>query len=191
MNRLIEGTLTYARVGLSGAIWEAVNCDEVLTHVLANLGRTISEHGAHIIRHPLPTVIGNSFLLTQVFQNLVHNAVKYHGTAAPQIEINSQSRDGEWVFSVKDNGVGIDPLYQQKVFKIFQRLGSLDESAGSGIGLAICHKALERHRGKIWVQSGLGKGSTFYFTIPMQQRLEVTNSPDTAPTASPEEVRPG
>ena len=190
MNRLIQGTLTYARVGLSAPIFEAVNCEEVLTEVFANLASSITETSAEIVRHPLPVVNGNRFLLGQVFQNLIHNAIKYHGASRPVVEISAQSRDGECLFLVRDNGVGIDPLYHRKVFEIFQRLDSLDEKAGCGIGLAICKKALERHGGKIWVESLLGKGAAFYFTIPVGVKTTshtVTNRgsiPEDGPTRS-------
>ena len=176
MNRLIQGTLTYARVGLSEPVFEAVNCEEVLSEVLENLGSSIAESSAQIVREPLPIVNGNRFLLSQVFQNLVHNAIKYHGPADPAVKISSHSRDGECLFAVQDNGVGIDPLYHDKVFEIFQRLDSLDEQSGSGIGLAICKKALERHRGRIWVESLMGKGATFYFTIPVQPTIQATRT---------------
>jgi two-component system, chemotaxis family, sensor kinase Cph1 len=165
--------LTYARVGLSAPIFEAVNCEEILSDVLANLDSSIAETAAEILRQPLPTVNGNRFLLSQIFQNLIHNAVKYHGPARPVIHISAQSRDGECLFMVRDNGVGIDPLYHRKIFEIFQRLDSLDEKSGCGIGLAICKKALERHGGKIWVESQLGKGAAFYFTIPVGPQIEL------------------
>jgi signal transduction histidine kinase len=176
MNKLIRSTLTYARVGLGPSIFESVDCEDVLSHVLECLKQTITETNAQIIRNPLPRVIGIPVLLTQVFQNLVHNAVKYHGAAQPIVQISCQRRSSEWLFSVQDNGVGIDPLYHQKVFEIFQRLDSLDETSGSGIGLAICRKALEQLGGKIWVESEVGKGASFYFTIPFSPALETLNT---------------
>jgi signal transduction histidine kinase len=180
MNRLIQGTLTYARVGLSAPIFEAVNCEEILTDVLANLDSSIEETSAEIFRQPLPMVSGNRFLLSQVFQNLIHNAIKYHCTVPPVICISSQTRDGECLFMVGDNGVGIDPLYHRKIFEIFQRLDSLDEKSGCGIGLAICKKALERHGGNIWVESQLGKGAAFYFTIPVGPQIELADPTEKA-----------
>ena len=172
MDRLIKGSLTHARVGLTAPILEAVNCDEILTDVLANLNTSTTEAGAQIIRQPLPVVNGNRFLITQIFQNLIHNAVKYHGAAPPIVSVHSQLRDGECVFMIQDNGIGIDPLYHEKVFEIFQRLDSLDGDSGSGIGLAICKKAVERHGGKIWVESEIGKGSIFYFTLPVWPQIQ-------------------
>jgi light-regulated signal transduction histidine kinase (bacteriophytochrome) len=122
-------------------------------------------------------------LLGQVFQNLIHNAIKYHGASRPVLEISAQTRDGECLFLVQDNGVGIDPLYHRKVFEIFQRLDSLDEKSGSGIGLAICKKALERHNGKIWVESLLGKGAAFYFTIPVEIKKTAQAAREPLPNA--------
>jgi signal transduction histidine kinase len=168
MEKLIQGTLTFAKVGLGTSVFEAVNCNELVTQAVANLDCSITETCAQIIRHPLPTVVGNPFLLLQVFQNLLHNALKYHGDQAPIVEISCHQEDGQWQFAVKDNGVGIERQYHQKVFDIFQRLESLDENSGSGIGLAICKKALERHGGQIWIDSEVGKGSTFYFSLPVR-----------------------
>ena len=176
MNKLIRSTLMYARVGLGPSIFESVDCEDVLTHVLETMSSTIAESSAQIIRHPLPRVIGIPVLLSQVFQNLVQNAVKYHGDAQPLVEISCDRRSGEWLFSIQDNGVGIDPLYHQKIFEIFQRLDSLDETSGSGIGLAICRKALEQHGGRIWVESQAGKGACFYFTIPFSPAIETLHT---------------
>ena len=106
----------------------------------------------------------------------MQNAIKYHGDAQPLVQISCERRSGEWLFSVQDNGVGIDPLYHQKVFEIFQRLDSLDETSGSGIGLAICRKALEQHGGKIWVESYAGHGASFHFTIPFSPAIETLNT---------------
>ena len=143
--------------------------------MLANLNTSITKALAQIIRQPLPVVNGNRFLLSQIFQNLIHNAVKYHG-AAPIVSISSQVRDGECLFAIQDNGVGIDPLYHEKVFEIFQRLDSLDGDSGSGIGLAICKKAVQRHGGKVWVESEIGKGSIFYFTLPAWPNVQTPNN---------------
>jgi light-regulated signal transduction histidine kinase (bacteriophytochrome) len=104
--------------------------------------------------------------MTQLFQNLISNAIKFHGTEAPRITISAEYKQGEWLFSLQDNGIGIDPRYKEQVFKIFQRLHSRDEYAGTGIGLALCMKIVELHKGKIWLESEPGKGSTFYFTLP-------------------------
>lgn len=171
MEKLIQGTLTFAKVGLGTSVFEAVDCNDLLTQAAGNLDCSMTEARAQIVRHPLPTVVGNPFLLLQVFQNLLHNAVKYPADQAPVVEISCQRWEEHWQFAVKDNGRGIEPQYHQRIFDIFQRLDSLNETSGSGIGLAICKKALERHGGRIWVESDIGKGSTFYFTLPIRVQV--------------------
>jgi len=121
-----------------------------------------------VITHdPLPTVMADGMQLVQLFQNLISNAIKFHGEERPRIHISAKQEENEWVLSVRDNGIGIDPEYHERIFLIFQRLHGRGEYAGTGIGLAICKRIAERHGGRIWVQSELGKGSTFYFTIPV------------------------
>jgi light-regulated signal transduction histidine kinase (bacteriophytochrome) len=111
--------------------------------------------------------MAESTQIGQVFQNLILNGIKYHGEEAPKIYISAMKQGMEWIFSVKDNGIGIDPQYSNRIFEIFKRLNSRDKYPGTGIGLAICKKIVERHGGRIWVESELGKGSTFYFTLPV------------------------
>ena len=115
---------------------------------------------------PLPTVFADGSQLVQLFQNLVGNAVKYHGAEPPRIHVSAKHDGDEWIFSVQDNGLGIDPKYFEKVFVMFQRLHGREEFSGTGIGLTVCKKIVERHGGRIWVESELGKGSTFYFALP-------------------------
>jgi len=165
MNELISDLLTYSRVGTQGISFKLTNCEELLGKVILNLQAFIQEKGAKIKYKNLPTVKGDRHQLIQLFQNLIGNAIKFHGEKSPRIHISAQKEENKWVFSVKDNGIGMDPKYFSRIFQIFQRLHTREEYSGSGIGLAICQKIVERHGGKIWVESEVGKGSTFYFTI--------------------------
>jgi len=119
------------------------------------------------LESPLPTVAHDKLLLVQLFQNLIGNAIKFQVEAPPRIHVSAEQKGGEWVLAVRDNGIGIDPQYAERIFTIFQRLHTNEEYAGTGIGLAICKKIVERRGGRIWVESQPGSGSTFYFTIPI------------------------
>jgi light-regulated signal transduction histidine kinase (bacteriophytochrome) len=167
MQGLIEDLLTYSRVGSKGKVFAWTDCEVVLGKALAGLQIAIQECGATVTHDPLPTVMGDDFQLGQLFQNLLGNAIKYRNSKAPQVHVSCKKEIGKWVFSVNDNGIGIDPQYHERVFTIFQRLHTKEQYPGSGIGLAICKKIVERHGGKIWIESELGKGSTFYFTLPV------------------------
>jgi chemotaxis family two-component system sensor kinase Cph1 len=114
----------------------------------------------------LPTVMADSALLTSLFQNLIGNAIKFHGAEAPRVHISSERKEDEWVFAVRDNGIGVDEQFQEQIFAAFRRLHTRDEYPGTGLGLATCKKIIEYHGGRIWMKSETGKGSTFYFTIP-------------------------
>jgi len=166
MQRLINDLLTYSRVGTRGKAFGETDCQRALEETLANLQTAIEEPDATVTHDPLPTVIADESQLRQVFQNLVSNAIKFHAEAPPRVHIGAQRQDGEWVFSVGDNGIGIEPQYHERIFVIFQRLHPGDEYPGTGIGLALCKRIVERHGGRIWVESALGEGATFYFTIP-------------------------
>jgi PAS domain S-box-containing protein len=173
MQALINDLLAYSRVGTRGRPFEPTDCEAILDQALANLQVAIEESGAVVTHDPLPTVMADGTQLVQLFQNLIGNAVKFRGEQPPRIHISAQktsevSKTSEvWAFSVRDNGIGIDPEYHERIFMIFQRLHSREEYEGTGIGLAVCRKIVERHGGRIWVESQPGKGSTFYFTIPM------------------------
>lgn len=172
MQALINGLLIFSRVGTQGNPFTLVDCQALLTQVLDNLKIAIQETRAEIISTSLPTVMGDGTQLTQVFQNLIANAIKFHGEKPPHIEIGAEHRENEWLLWVTDNGIGIDPQYAERIFLIFQRLHTRHEYPGTGIGLAICKRIIERHGGRIWMESdpASGKpGSTFYFTIPDNQ----------------------
>jgi signal transduction histidine kinase len=170
MQALIKDLLAYARVDTRGRSFEAVNCEHTFVAAMSNLKIAIDEANAVITHDALPTVQGDSVQLTQLFQNLIGNAIKFHGSEAPRIHVGAQRTGDEWTFSVRDNGIGIDPKNFERIFAIFQRLHTRHEYSGTGIGLAICKKIVERHGGRIWLESELGKGSTFWFTLPVVKR---------------------
>jgi len=150
-----------------------VQSGDVLSRVLSGLKPAMEECGARIIAGPLPTVMVDGTQLEQLLQNLLGNALKFRGQRTPIIHVECERRSEQWVFAVRDNGIGIDPAYYEKIFVIFQRLHGNDTYEGSGIGLAICKKIVERHGGRIWVDSTPGQGSTFYFTLPVPAVVEM------------------
>jgi len=166
MNQLIHDLLAYSRVGTHGKELVVTECAQALEDALANLTVALEETKAEITHESLPPVIGDEVQLTQLFQNLIGNAVKFHGEAAPKVHVGLQRRGDEWEFTVHDNGIGIAEQDFQRVFVVFQRLHSREKYAGTGIGLSVCKKIVERHGGRIWVESKPGKGTTFHFTIP-------------------------
>ena len=167
MQSLINGLLEYSRIGTRGKKPEPVDSKTALDRALAHLHMSISESGAKITAgQQLPHVNVDSFQLAQLFQNLISNAIKFRSEKTPEINITAGRKDGFWQFAVVDNGIGIEPQYADRIFLLFQRLHSRVKYPGTGIGLAICKKIVERHGGKIWVESKAGAGSTFYFTIP-------------------------
>jgi len=168
MRILINDLLAYSRVMTGGREFGAIDSNIVLRRVIDYLDMTIKENGADITSDPLPVVIADEIQLGQVFQNLIVNAIKYRGEQPPNVHISAIKTETEWLFSVKDNGIGIAPEFHERVFVIFQRLHTRAEYSGTGIGLAICKKIIHRHGGRIWVESGQGKGATFYFTIPLK-----------------------
>jgi PAS domain S-box-containing protein len=167
MYRLITDFLMYSRVGSQAAIMEPTNCNAALKDALSNLAVTIKESKAEIKHLTLPKVHGNLVQLTQVFQNLISNAIKYQSDKSPSIEISAQKKNKEWLFSVKDNGIGIEQWFSERIFIVFQKLHDHKKYPGSGIGLALCKRVIEKHGGKIWFESEVGKGATFYFTLPV------------------------
>jgi signal transduction histidine kinase len=166
MKYLIDDLLTFSRLNTQAKKFENVNLETVLNEVLSNLTVSIEESNAIITHDPLPTVNADKTQMMQVFQNLIANAIKFHGSNPPKIHISAHKDEKEWKFAVTDNGIGIDPEYQKQIFEVFKRLHTREEYPGSGIGLSVSQKIIRRHGGNIWVESELGKGSTFYFTIP-------------------------
>jgi PAS domain S-box-containing protein len=167
MQALIQDLLAYSRAGTDGKAHRRISSESVLNEALKNLRATIEENGAVVTHDSLPVLTTDDMQLAQVFQNLVGNAIKYHSAEVPHVHITARkSADNAWIFSVRDNGLGIDPQYFERIFILFQRLHGREEFKGTGIGLAICKKILERLGGRIWVESQLGKGSTFYFALP-------------------------
>jgi light-regulated signal transduction histidine kinase (bacteriophytochrome)/HAMP domain-containing protein len=162
MQALIEALLNYSRVGTRAKPRARTDCEAVLRSTLAGLRLAIEQSGAVITHDPLPNVMADESQIGQLFQNLIGNAIKFRNSEPPRIHISSKQKSDAWLFSVKDNGIGID---RQRIFVIFQRLNTRDEYAGTGIGLAICKKIVERHGGTIWVDSELNRGATFYFTL--------------------------
>ncbi|MBD2571329.1 sensor histidine kinase [Anabaena lutea] len=166
MQTLIDDVLAYSKVDTQAIAFQVTEVDTALERALSNLRKRISETGTIITHDPLPTVMADSTQLMQLFLNLIGNAIKFRSEEPPQIHIGAERLEDEWLFSVRDNGIGIDPRFSDRIFIIFQRLHTRDEYPGTGMGLAICKKIVECHRGRIWVESQLGQGATFYFTIP-------------------------
>jgi len=167
MQRMIEDLLAYSRVGTRGKPFELIDCEDALNQSMANLKVAIEHSGAVITRDPLPAVTADASQMIQLFQNLISNAIKFRREEPLRVHISDGRKGDEWVFSVKDNGIGIAPEFMGRLFQIFQREYT-SEYPGTGIGLAICKRIVERHSGRIWAESVQGRGSTFYFTIPVR-----------------------
>lgn len=166
MRELIEGLLSYSRVSTEREQLQPVDLNTLLQRAVANLAGAVEECGAKIDSSPLPTLPARPQLVVQLFQNLVGNALKFRGTAAPVVKIGAQREGRDWTFEVRDNGIGVDPKHADRIFLLFQRLHTRDSYPGSGLGLAICKKIVERHGGRIWLEPGSG-GATFRFTLPI------------------------
>jgi light-regulated signal transduction histidine kinase (bacteriophytochrome) len=173
MQRLIDDILVYSRVTTRGQPFETVEMERVFQEVLLNLKAAVEETKAQIFHDPLPVIQADPTQMKQVLQNLIANAIKFHEEGQPSvINISSKHDDNEWLFSVKDNGIGMDPALFGRLFNLFQRLHPPDKYPGTGVGLAVTKKIVQRHGGRIWVESEPGKGSTFHFTIPLMTRVE-------------------
>jgi PAS domain S-box-containing protein len=169
MQALINDLLAYSRVSTQGKAFQRTDSEVALNKALANLRMAIEDSGANITYDPLPTLLADETQMTQLFQNLLGNAIKFRDEEPLSVHVSAELRGRDWLFSVHDNGIGMDPQYADRIFVIFQRLHSKAEYPGTGIGLAVCKRVVERHGGRIWVESQPGKGSTFYFTIPDNQ----------------------
>ena len=167
MQELVQDLLAFSRVGRTGTDLQAIETREVVETALINLQGAVRESGAEISRGDLPVIVADRTQMVQLFQNLIGNAVKFHGTDPPQIQITAEREGSNWRFSVRDNGIGIAAKHVDQVFGIFTRLHTRAEYPGNGIGLAICKKIVEQHGGTIWVESQPKKGSDFRFTIPV------------------------
>jgi PAS domain S-box-containing protein len=169
MQQMIDDLLTYSRVGTKGKPFQPTDLETIFDRVLGNLRVSIAESHATVIHDPLPTVLADDLQMMQLFQNLIGNSIKFRSSErAPTIHVSAKKRKDIWEFSVADNGIGIAPEFYDRIFIIFNRLHTRDEYPGSGIGLAICKKIVERHGGRIWVESKLGEGTMFRFTIPFK-----------------------
>ena len=165
---MIDGLLEYSRIETQGDPFEPVDLEAVLSDVREDLQLQIVESDATVTVGELPVVRGDRDQLRQVFQNLVDNGIEYRGDDPPEIRIDAERDGDDWVCSVSDNGIGIDEENTERIFEVFQRLHSQDQHAGTGIGLALCQRIVERHGGEIWVESEPGEGSTFYLTLPAE-----------------------
>jgi PAS domain S-box-containing protein len=166
MQQLVNDLLAYSRIGTQGKQLQPIDSDGLLRRVLNGMRATIEESGATILYSDLPVINADGVQLGQLFQNLISNAIKFHGDQPPRIQIGAEPVDGSWVFSVADNGIGIEQTYADRIFQIFQRLHERGKYEGSGIGLAIVKRIVDRHGGRIWFESEIGSGTTFFFTMP-------------------------
>lgn len=172
MQTMIRDLLAYSRVGTRAQPFVEVDGEAALNLALANLSTAVHESGAVITHDPLPSLMADPTQLAQLLQNLIGNGIKFRGGRPPEIHVGAQRQEDSWLFSVRDNGIGIEPQYLDRIFVIFQRLHTRTEYPGTGIGLAICKRIVERHGGKISVESEPGKGTTFFFSIP-DKKLEI------------------
>jgi PAS domain S-box-containing protein len=184
MRALIRDLLAYSRVARGGIDRQPTDCETVFRNSLAGLQGCLEETAATITHDPLPEVLADAARLEQVFQNLLGNALKYHGPQPPRVHVSVRRRAGEHVFAVRDNGIGIDPRHASRIFEVFERLHAKHEYPGTGIGLAICKRIVERHGGRIWVESEPGKGSTFFFTIPTGEAASPSGTRAVPPEAA-------
>ena len=168
MQNLIASLLAYSRVTTQGDEPGFVDANEVLAVSLNDLAAAIDEASGSVTHSALPTVRVDGSQLQQVFTNLIGNAIKFHGDRPPEVHVEAEEREDDWLFSVRDNGIGVEPQYQEQIFVIFQRLHGRTEYPGTGIGLAMCKRIVDRHGGRIWLESEPGQGTTFFFTLPRE-----------------------
>jgi signal transduction histidine kinase len=166
LQETLDDLLSYARVGAGGRPFQPVDFGATVDEAAANLEETFKDTGGTLRRDDLPVLLADRAQVIRLFQNLIGNALKYHGLEAPEVQVSASESQGDWLFAVKDNGIGIGAADRERVFELFQRLPQTQELPGTGIGLTICRSIVEHHGGRIWVESDLGEGSTFYFTMP-------------------------
>ena len=166
MQQLVNDLLTYARVGTSGNPIAPADAGRVLGQAIGDLATAIEESRAVVTNEELPLLRADASQLRQLFQNLLANALKFRSEEVPRVHVSARDEGRDWVFAVRDNGIGIDRQYAERVFVVFQRLHTRRDYPGTGIGLALCKRIVERHGGRIWFESEPGKGSTFSFTVP-------------------------
>jgi light-regulated signal transduction histidine kinase (bacteriophytochrome) len=172
MQTLINDLLAFSRIGTQGSSFVPTDCEKILHSAEENLKAAIEESGAVITHDSLPRLVADERQLTQLFQNLLSNAIKFRRPEiAPCIHVSSKWQNGAWKLSIRDNGIGIDPHYFDRIFIIFQRLHGREQYTGTGIGLAVCKKIVERHGGRLWVESESGTGSIFHFVIPGESNI--------------------
>jgi light-regulated signal transduction histidine kinase (bacteriophytochrome) len=172
MQQLINDLLAYSRVGTRGKPPMPTDFERVFLEAMINLKIAVEEGGATVTHDKLPTEVADEMQMVQLFQNLIGNAVKFRSCEGPRIHVSARAEGNEWIFSVHDNGIGIDPQFFDRIFTIFQRLHGREEYPGTGIGLTVSKKIVERHGGRIWLESEPGKGTTFYFTIPVPKEVK-------------------
>jgi light-regulated signal transduction histidine kinase (bacteriophytochrome) len=172
MQELIKDLLEYSQIGAKEKKFKPTDCSGVIEKAVGNLKAVIEESNAVMTYDELPTIMSDMSQMISLFQNLIDNAIKFRGKEAPRIHISAERKGDEWVFSIRDNGIGIDPKDSERIFGMFQRLYGSTDYPGTGIGLAICKRIIEGHGGQIWVESEIGKSSTFYFTVPCMSKIE-------------------
>jgi len=169
MQKLITDLLAYSRVGRKDVSVTEVDFNELVDKLILSLSPTVESIAGKVTHNELPVLLTHETSMLQLFQNLIGNALKFRREEEPKIHIEARKNGYEWIFSVQDNGLGIEPQYYERIFQIFQRLHTKEAYDGTGIGLSICKKIVENYGGKIWVESELGKGSIFYFTVPLNR----------------------
>jgi PAS domain S-box-containing protein len=170
---LIRDLLDYSRVGSQGKPLQCTDMEDVLSVVRRNLEAQVRDENGTIVCDALPTIMADDYQMVALMQNLISNAIKFHGEEPPIVRVSCEMRGDRWLFSIGDNGIGIDARFKEQVFQLFRRLHGVDEYPGTGIGLAIAKKIVERHGGKIWLDSEVGRGTTFHFTIPAAEQCEM------------------
>ena len=168
MSDLIRDILQYSRLDQQISLVSDISLNGIVTKVCRGLNETIVSNNAEVLSDNLPTITGHETMLTELFQNLIENGIKYNRTDKKTVQVRVEENHVNWIFHISDNGIGFESQYAQQIFKIFKRLHTDNEFPGTGIGLAVCQKVVEKHGGRIWAESKKGEGSTFHFTLPKQ-----------------------